>query len=665
MLAPPSSLLLLLPIPGVLGCPGGCYGPMNQIEHVRHVKRMQPGAVDAAYGPTKPLEWGQVNFVHTTDTHGWLQGHIKEQNYGADWGDFVTFTRRMAQTARNKGVDLLLIDTGDLHDGTGLSDSTEVDGASSMPIFDEIDYDLLAMGNHELYVSDVAYQMFHDYARRWGDRYVTSNIKVFNQSSGQFEYVGATHRYFTTHHGLRIMAFGLLFDFKGNYPSVVGHLLETLLTQNAQGNSNASQVIEAKKLVQQDWFNEALACDQPVDLFIILGHNPVRQTDRYSTFQTVVDAIRARHPKTPIQIFGGHTHIRDFAVYDNSSVALESGRFCETLGWLSMSGFDSSNSCFKGAENPRGVPNPSRRATNTSTTPFTYSRRYLDWNRKTFAYHSNHDNQTYDTAAGQQVTNNITATRNHMRLGQVYGCAPQDWCSTCAPLNSTDNIFPGVIYPAVSAVVMNQTRADRARIIMGNTGIVRFDLHRGPFTYDDSFIVIPFRDPFLYIADVPFDKASQVIHELNKGPIDKRDLVSMPVPEDECTNPTLGYSSAHDSHKEPRGIVRRQQPVVPGYVTSDDWGTDGDDTMHSGIPDYDLPGYWEARASFPHDGSNPSTVDLIFFDFIQGRVLNALGPGYTRDMVSCYMACNFTSQDFLLPYAEQTWQANKDNCPVL
>lgn len=81
-----------------------------------------------------------------TDTHGWLEGHIKEQNYGADWGDFVTFSRRMKQTAGNIGVDLLLIDTGDLHDGNGLSDATTVDGTESMPIFEEIDYDLLTIG---------------------------------------------------------------------------------------------------------------------------------------------------------------------------------------------------------------------------------------------------------------------------------------------------------------------------------------------------------------------------------------------------------------------------------------------------------------------------------------------------------------------------------------
>lgn len=73
-----------------------CYGPTNQIEHVRHVKRMQPGAANATYGPTRSLEvsippysvaiviviavvvakdnkytdlmllqWGQLNFLHT------------------------------------------------------------------------------------------------------------------------------------------------------------------------------------------------------------------------------------------------------------------------------------------------------------------------------------------------------------------------------------------------------------------------------------------------------------------------------------------------------------------------------------------------------------------------------------------------------------------------
>jgi len=72
-------------------------------------------------------------------------------------------------------------------------------------------------------VSEVAYQMFNEYARKWGDKYVTSNVKVLNQTTGKYEYVGATHRYFTTPKGLRVMAFGVLFDFTGtSSPIIIG-----------------------------------------------------------------------------------------------------------------------------------------------------------------------------------------------------------------------------------------------------------------------------------------------------------------------------------------------------------------------------------------------------------------------------------------------------------
>lgn len=135
---------------------------------------MQPDAFNATYGPTRgTLEWGQLNFLHTvgrpplwdedghdgivtanlepftytqTDTHGWLEGHLKETNYGADWGDFVSFTARMRAKAKELGVDLLLVDTGDLHDGAGLSDATEVDGEVSNVIFSRLDYDVLTIG---------------------------------------------------------------------------------------------------------------------------------------------------------------------------------------------------------------------------------------------------------------------------------------------------------------------------------------------------------------------------------------------------------------------------------------------------------------------------------------------------------------------------------------
>lgn len=57
--------------------------------------------------------------------------------------------------------------------------------------------------------------MFKEYASQWGDRYLTSNVQVFNNKTGEYEYLGATHRYFKTAQGLRVLAFGVLYDFTG------------------------------------------------------------------------------------------------------------------------------------------------------------------------------------------------------------------------------------------------------------------------------------------------------------------------------------------------------------------------------------------------------------------------------------------------------------------
>jgi hypothetical protein len=102
------------------------------------------------------------------------------------------------------------------------------------------------------------------------------------------------------------MAFGVLFDFTGN--------------------SNVSKVIKAADMVKQQWFLDAVNYTKPIDLFIVTGHNPVRPTVSSSTFGTVFSAIRKVRPDVPIQGFGGHTHIRDFVVYDNKATGIESGK---------------------------------------------------------------------------------------------------------------------------------------------------------------------------------------------------------------------------------------------------------------------------------------------------------------------------------------------------
>lgn len=63
-------------------------------DHV-HAKRLFPQTNLPT--PSTPLVWGDVNIIHTTDTHGWLLGHQKssfpEPNYRFVCLNLHNFTR--------------------------------------------------------------------------------------------------------------------------------------------------------------------------------------------------------------------------------------------------------------------------------------------------------------------------------------------------------------------------------------------------------------------------------------------------------------------------------------------------------------------------------------------------------------------------------------------
>lgn len=121
-----SSLLLALSTVNLVNaCPG-----------IDHSQGLSPRSNRLATQPSggtsliRPLTWatkGGLNVIHTTDIHGWYQGHLKssepEPNYSGDWGDFASFVELARRKADREQRDLLIVDSGDLHDGAGLSDA--------------------------------------------------------------------------------------------------------------------------------------------------------------------------------------------------------------------------------------------------------------------------------------------------------------------------------------------------------------------------------------------------------------------------------------------------------------------------------------------------------------------------------------------------------------
>ncbi|KAJ8508200.1 hypothetical protein ONZ45_g9512 [Pleurotus djamor] len=151
-------------------------------DHV-HEKRAIPSS--PLTPPHRPLEWGDINILHTTDTHGWLLGHQKasfpEPNYSGDFGDYASFVAHMKKIALKKDVDLLLVDSGDTHDGTGLTDGHPPGGVNSHDsnkYLAQLPYDVMAIGNHELYVYANTLDMHTNFVPNIRGHYLSSNANI-------------------------------------------------------------------------------------------------------------------------------------------------------------------------------------------------------------------------------------------------------------------------------------------------------------------------------------------------------------------------------------------------------------------------------------------------------------------------------------------------------
>ncbi|KAN0081639.1 Metallo-dependent phosphatase-like protein [Tylopilus felleus] len=455
--------------------------------------------------PSNPLTWGDFNVIHTTDTHGWLFGHQKtdwpEPYYSGDLGDFASF---------EKDVDLLLVDSGDVHDGTGFSDGYPPGGvdAHESNKFLELPYDLMTIGNHELYVYADAYDMYTNFVPNLNGRYLSSNVNI------------------------------TVFDSNGNVVSVpVGNQFVKFTTGKGR---------------------------------------------KVTWWPTVFNTIRNVHPYTPILIFGGHTHIRDCQQYDGRSMALESGRYMETIGsWISS-----------GADLDAAAGN---------TNDVTFTRRYLDQNRVTYEYHTQTSNSTFDTDAGRNITSCLHQLAVDFDLSYLYGTAPSTYTMNQDKYPSDQNVLSLYVAEAAPvALAVNNSRAGTPNIIIINSEELRYNVFAGPFTKNDQLTAVPFTDPFYYIPDVPFDVANQVLPALNSKRSSKRSEV--------------------EKELWDRG---RRFVVVDLSVSLSAQGRpgQGDDTPHEALTNHRVPNYV---------GSNAP----------DSEVLNELQSDttYTKDDVSLYTA---------------------------
>ncbi|KAM0786669.1 hypothetical protein ACM66B_002117 [Microbotryomycetes sp. NB124-2] len=643
----PAGLLAFAPL---LGCICAHLDGSHESQQIRLLSQPDASPPTTADWPYRPLPWGDINILATTDTHGWLMGHERgEGAYSGDWGDLFSFHARLKEQARKKGVDLLMVDSGDRVDGNGLVDGEppeHVKGWTAMSFFNEMPYDIVTTGNHELYKYPTAVATKDRLVSHFGERYVTSNVNLtVTNRDGLQESSPLGHRFrkFTTEMGRNVTAFGPLFNFRAHDKGIA--------------------VQAPSDMVKEQWFIDAIR-DMPA-LFLLVGHMSVRR-EPDSEWTAVVKAIRKVHPTTPIAIFGGHHHIRDCTQEDPWSMSLAAGRYMETIGFMSITGVDK----------PHG-------------NKIEFNRRYLDQNRHTYAYHAGDD---FDTAKGKDISKRLTGTAKQFNLTLKFGEAPQSYYlyrylpwSRKSILNlMTSDVLPSLI-----------RRPDRLyeSVTILNTGSVRFDIFKGDFTRNDQWIILPFTNHFLFVPAVKYSVVKKLLPYLNL--VGEHHITSSSL----AFNNTITIDSLQITESARIEHIYRQSltqsanlfyassiahsahDMSLGYVTYDECDDLGDDTRHRPLPIAPQPIFVStalpARRSDAYssrgrsgvaavlsddDKEDEQLVDVVFFDFIKPDILNALNylqkdKVYREEDVQLYME-ELTANTLMQEYAKREWNSN-------
>lgn len=301
-----------------------------------------------------------------------------------------------------------------------------------------------------------------------------------------------------------------------------------------------------------------------------------------------------------------------------------------------------------------------------------FNRRYIDNNLYSYYHHTGLDSKSFHTSHGLNVSTQISAARKALKLDSRFGCAPRDLWMNRAPFPSKQSIYTWLQDQVFPDTVYDASRGNKSRLFVINTGALRFDVFQGPFTLDTTFTISPFNNKLQYIKDVPYEAAKALLTTLNNDPDPQGAIARELGAKVPVSLKNLRSQSASSTFKWPFSTRPKQQPILdnenplllPGYTTIDDLGSDGDDTIHSPIYFYTVPYFIQSQIDFPKTAAarkqdpDPDYVDIIFVDFIQPSILEALkslGINYhAANDVDAYMG-GVTIVSLIAQWVQSNW----------
>eukprot|EP00003_Mantamonas_plastica_P029426 TRINITY_DN6966_c0_g1_i3.p1 TRINITY_DN6966_c0_g1~~TRINITY_DN6966_c0_g1_i3.p1 ORF type:complete len:555 (+),score=155.56 TRINITY_DN6966_c0_g1_i3:86-1666(+) len=420
----------------------------------------------AMVSPIPNSDSGSTKFsiMHLTDVHGWINGHPHNETLNTDFGHLASFLSHMKAKAEADKSEFFLFDSGDLIEGTGLSDATPVHGTNIFKITEQLEqsYDGMTIGNHDIGHPETVelMQQKNGFIDAMKGKYLTSN--AFDKKTQ--DPLGNFYRVIDSAQGHRILVLGFIFNF--------------------DQNANNTVIVNPVDSVKQDWFKEAMNVEN-VDVIVTLNHiDPQGQKDQ---LEATYNAIRAVHADKPLILLSGHRHVLYFEQYDDQAFTLESGKYMQHYGWIEFT--LSSEGKMEGM-----------------------THQWFDTNLQNYLTLADVSEDNFETPLGQSIRKQMSQMYQALDLGKVYGCSPQtfDPSVDLHHLNSFYALWIDHIFP----YLFNESDSGNVQFGVSNTASLRSPMYKGPVTKDDMFTISPFADTYSYFPAVSGTDMQKLVEKL-------------------------------------------------------------------------------------------------------------------------------------------------------
>lgn len=391
----------------------------------------------------------KVTIIHTTDIHGWVAGHPHNSTLNGDFGDFHSLLIHMKKSAINNGEEFFLFDTGDLIEGTGLSDATTIHGQFIFDIIKNVStYDALTIGNHDIGHPEVVTFMEQNFIPFWKGSYLTSNSLLLSDS----EFIGSPFIVITSKLGTKVLVLGYLFNF----------------THEA----NNTVVVPVSVSLTQPYFTKAMQVPD-VDLIVVAAHIAPQSPPELNQ---IYIAIRSYHKVTPLVILAGHSHVTYFQQLDPNAFSIESGKYFEVLGHIQ---FDLDNA---------GMHN--------------LTTQWVDTSVDNFMALSGTTASTFPTQAGAETKALLSYYQQLLGLNIAYGCSPTTFWPEGSFL-SNSSLYRLLVEDIIPKIVFNGSSSKNIQFFLTNSASLRYALFEGKVTRNDIYTISPFNDTYVYFKGIP------------------------------------------------------------------------------------------------------------------------------------------------------------------